>query len=192
MKHRLSGAALALLLALPVLQATAAPAPAPAALGPVTQPLWLRQSALSPDGRQLAFTFQGNLFVMPAGGRARAAAGVQRPPHQRAGLVARQPAAGLCGRCLRQQRRVRGVGQRRPVAAPDHALGARDPDRVHAGRPVRAVLGAARTCAPAGLPVAGAGRALPGRHRRRPSPDPAVQRTCAGRRLQQGRHPAGL
>ena len=68
MKHRLSGAALALLLALPVLQASAAPAPA--ALGPVTQPLWLRQSALSPDGRQLAFTFQGNLFVMPAGGGA--------------------------------------------------------------------------------------------------------------------------
>lgn len=41
-------------------------------LGPVTNPLWLRYSAISPDGRQIAFAFQGNLFVVPtAGGPAR-------------------------------------------------------------------------------------------------------------------------
>ncbi len=39
-----------------------------AALGPMLQPLWLRQSSISPDGRQIAFAFQGNLYVMPASG----------------------------------------------------------------------------------------------------------------------------
>jgi len=34
--------------------------------------LWLRQAAISPDGQQIAFTYQGNLFVVPsAGGAAR-------------------------------------------------------------------------------------------------------------------------
>ena len=43
-----------------------------AALGPLTEPLWLRQSAISPDGRQIAFTFQGNLFLVGSdGGTAR-------------------------------------------------------------------------------------------------------------------------
>ncbi|RTL44357.1 MAG: peptidase S41 [Burkholderiales bacterium] len=65
MRFKLAGAALALALALPSL---AAEAP----LGPVTQPLWLRQSSISPDGSRVAFTFQGNLYVVPAtGGSAR-------------------------------------------------------------------------------------------------------------------------
>ncbi len=41
-------------------------------LGPLTQPLWMRYPAISPDGQQIAFAFQGNLFVVPAtGGTAR-------------------------------------------------------------------------------------------------------------------------
>lgn len=68
MRFKLAGAALALALAFPAFQAQAATAP----LGPVTQPLWLRQSSISPDGRQVAFTFQGNLYLVPtAGGTAR-------------------------------------------------------------------------------------------------------------------------
>ena len=70
MTLRSSFAALAgalLLTALPTAQAdTAAP------LGPLNQPLWMRYAALSPDGQQIAFAFQGNLFVVPsAGGTAR-------------------------------------------------------------------------------------------------------------------------
>jgi Tol biopolymer transport system component len=42
-------------------------------LGPLQRPLWLRYPAISPDGRQIAFSFEGNLFVVPAaGGTARA------------------------------------------------------------------------------------------------------------------------
>ncbi|MBV8034203.1 S41 family peptidase [Roseateles sp.] len=64
MRFKLAGAALAL--------STALCAFAAAPLGPVTQPLWLRQSSISPDGRQIAFTFEGNLYVVPAvGGTAR-------------------------------------------------------------------------------------------------------------------------
>ncbi|HEV8690706.1 MAG TPA: S41 family peptidase [Ideonella sp.] len=37
-------------------------------LGPLKDPLWLRYSAVSPDGKQIAFAFEGNLFVVPAGG----------------------------------------------------------------------------------------------------------------------------
>ena len=49
----------------------AAPSPG-AALGPLQQPLWLRHPALSPDGSQVAFGFQGHLFVVPTqGGSAR-------------------------------------------------------------------------------------------------------------------------
>jgi len=39
-----------------------------AALGPLEHPLWLRHSAISPDGKSIAFAFEGNLFVVPAGG----------------------------------------------------------------------------------------------------------------------------
>ena len=68
MRFKLAGATLALTLALSSLQAQAASP----ALGPVTQPLWLRQSSISPDGKQIAFTFQGNLYLVPtAGGTAR-------------------------------------------------------------------------------------------------------------------------
>ena len=51
----------------------AAPAHAqPAPLGALEAPLWLRYSQISPDGRQIAFAFEGNLFVVPAeGGAAR-------------------------------------------------------------------------------------------------------------------------
>ncbi|CAM3932333.1 S41 family peptidase [Roseateles saccharophilus] len=63
MSFKLAGAALALALALP---SFAAQAP----LGPLAQPLWLRQSSISPDGTQIAFTFQGNLYVVPAAGGA--------------------------------------------------------------------------------------------------------------------------
>ncbi len=59
---KLAGAALALSTALSALAAPSAP------LGPVTNPLWLRQSSISPDGRQIAFTFQGNLYVVAAAG----------------------------------------------------------------------------------------------------------------------------
>lgn len=37
-------------------------------LGPLNQPLWLRYPSISPDGQQIAFAFQGNLFVVPASG----------------------------------------------------------------------------------------------------------------------------
>lgn len=63
MSFKLAGAALALALAIPSFGAEAP-------LGPLTQPLWLRQSSLSPDGKQIAFTFQGNLYVVPASGGA--------------------------------------------------------------------------------------------------------------------------
>ena len=51
----------------------AAPALAqPAPLGALEAPLWLRYSQISPDGRQIAFAFEGNLFVVPTeGGAAR-------------------------------------------------------------------------------------------------------------------------
>ena len=44
--------------------------PVPDALGPLQAPLWLRHSAISPDGAQIAFAFEGNLFVVPAAGGA--------------------------------------------------------------------------------------------------------------------------
>ncbi len=68
MRFKLAGASLALMMAFPAVQAQSPQTP----LGPVTQPLWLRQSSISPDGRQIAFAFQGSLFVIPsAGGTAR-------------------------------------------------------------------------------------------------------------------------
>jgi len=56
-----------------LLSALALPAHAESApLGALKDPLWLRYSAISPDGQQIAFTFQGSLFVVPtAGGPAR-------------------------------------------------------------------------------------------------------------------------
>jgi tricorn protease len=66
MRFQLTGAALALSTALSAFAAPSAP------LGPVSNPLWLRQSAISPDGKQIAFSFQGNLYAVPtAGGTAR-------------------------------------------------------------------------------------------------------------------------
>ncbi|SEK53914.1 C-terminal processing protease CtpA/Prc, contains a PDZ domain [Roseateles sp. YR242] len=64
MRFKLAGAALALMMAFPAVQAQG---PTPA-LGPVTEPLWLRQSSISPDGKQIAFTFQGSLFLVPSSG----------------------------------------------------------------------------------------------------------------------------
>jgi tricorn protease len=37
-------------------------------LGPNPDPLWLRYPALSPDGKTIAFSFQGHLFLVPAEG----------------------------------------------------------------------------------------------------------------------------
>ena len=37
-------------------------------LGPQTAPLWLRYPAISPDGKSIAFSFEGHLFIVPASG----------------------------------------------------------------------------------------------------------------------------
>lgn len=37
-------------------------------LGPDNAPLWLRYPAISPDGKTIAFSFQGHLFVVPSNG----------------------------------------------------------------------------------------------------------------------------
>ena len=60
-----------LALAFALLAAHGAPARADSApLGALQDPLWLRYSAISPDGQQIAFTFQGSLFLVPAAGGA--------------------------------------------------------------------------------------------------------------------------
>ena len=52
--------------------ATTTSSAAATALGPLTQPLWMRYASISPDAAQIAFAFEGNLFVAPtAGGTAR-------------------------------------------------------------------------------------------------------------------------
>src|SRR5260370_17500695 len=37
-------------------------------LGPNPQPLWLRYPSISPDGKTIAFSFQGHLFLVPVEG----------------------------------------------------------------------------------------------------------------------------
>lgn len=37
-------------------------------LGPQSAPLWLRYPAISPDGRRIAFGFEGHLFIVPSAG----------------------------------------------------------------------------------------------------------------------------
>ena len=57
-------------------QATAMLSAQAQALGPSTAPLWMRYSAISPDGKAIAFTFQGHIFTVPSsGGRAEALTG---------------------------------------------------------------------------------------------------------------------
>ena len=74
MKHaatltRLAALWLSLALSAP---ASAQTGPASTPLGPLQNPLWLRYSAISPDGQQIAFAFEGNLYLVPtAGGTAR-------------------------------------------------------------------------------------------------------------------------
>jgi len=42
------------------------------AIGATASPLWLRNTAIAPDGSQIAFTYKGNIFIVPtAGGDAR-------------------------------------------------------------------------------------------------------------------------
>lgn len=64
----------AILAVVALLAGTGMPAFAqPAApLGPLQSPLWLRYPAISPDGQQIAFAFEGSVFIVPAaGGNAR-------------------------------------------------------------------------------------------------------------------------
>jgi hypothetical protein len=68
MRFKLAGAALALMTAYGALAHADV---AGTGLGPLNNPLWLRQSAISPDGQQIAFAFQGNLYLVPAGGGTR-------------------------------------------------------------------------------------------------------------------------
>ena len=68
--HATPGRLAAMLLAA-ALNAGAAPAsPAASSLGPVQNPLWLRYSSISPDGSQIAFAYQGNLYLVPSAGGA--------------------------------------------------------------------------------------------------------------------------
>ena len=39
-----------------------------APLGPIEEPLWMRYPAISPDGSQIAFSYMGNLYLVPAAG----------------------------------------------------------------------------------------------------------------------------
>ncbi|MBX3605510.1 MAG: PD40 domain-containing protein [Piscinibacter sp.] len=65
MSLRLTGALIACLCFLTPLPA---PAAEPAPLGALQAPLWLRTPAISPDGRQVAFSFQGGLYLVAASG----------------------------------------------------------------------------------------------------------------------------
>ena len=38
------------------------------ALGPQSVPLWLRYPAISPDGKNIAFSFEGHLFIVASTG----------------------------------------------------------------------------------------------------------------------------
>lgn len=68
MRHLLQRILLACLFLLAALPARAAEAP----LGPLAEPLWLRYPAISPDGRQLVFSFRGGLYLVASeGGAAR-------------------------------------------------------------------------------------------------------------------------
>lgn len=70
-RMHLPTARLLALLATTLSTATFAQSP-PATLGPVANPLWLRYPAISPDARQIAFAYQGGLWLVPtAGGTAR-------------------------------------------------------------------------------------------------------------------------
>jgi hypothetical protein len=37
-------------------------------LGPQSTPLWLRYPAISPDGKNIAFSFEGHVFIVPSAG----------------------------------------------------------------------------------------------------------------------------
>ncbi|SRR5258708_2668548 len=37
-------------------------------LGPPSAPLWLRYPVISPDGKSIAFSFEGHLFIVPSAG----------------------------------------------------------------------------------------------------------------------------
>ena len=39
-----------------------------AALATEAAPLWMRYPAISPDGKQIAFTYKGSIYVVPAAG----------------------------------------------------------------------------------------------------------------------------
>lgn len=51
-----------------LLAAATVTAPVLAAAPAAAEPLWLRYPAISPDGREIAFAFQGQLWVVPSGG----------------------------------------------------------------------------------------------------------------------------
>ena len=99
-----------------------------APLGPIEEPLWMRYPAISPDGSQIAFSYMGNLYLVPAaGGGARCSA---------AGRL-RSEAHGImkllmeCGAGAQRMRTAQCDGQQRAAAHGAVRRGGRRRSGVH-------------------------------------------------------------